>query len=702
MKHTHEISHQLLIQRSNRWVFSLLTLLLLAVLSIQSASAATQFWATNGPVNSVVWSLEIDPNNPNLIYAGTNQGVYKSTDGGNTWTATSLSGVNSPNPVYIALDPSNTSTLYATLEGGFYKSTDGGVTFTQSDGPAPGFNTVMAVDPTNSNIVYGGLIGGWSISKSTDGGATWTPLFGCCSFVTSSLLIDPNDPQTVYLGGGGFSPGLFKTTDGGATWTNGSTGLTGVSIRSIAIDPNNPNTLYAAVNGTNGGVFKSTDGGLTWSAINNGLTPTDAYPVVIDPTDSNKLYTGTFGGGVFESSDGGASWSAFNNGMDASHLRVYSFAIDPTNSNKLYAGTVFGGVYTFPNVADSDNDGVSDDVDNCPADPNPGQEDLDGDGIGDVCDPDRDGDSVDNVNDAFPDDPTESVDTDGDGIGNNADTDDDNDGQSDADETACGSDPLDANSTSPDADGDNIPDCVDGSDEISVDSFTLIDADTNQPIAAFDPIPEGATLDLSTLPRNLNIRANVSNDPGSVFFDINRGRNRYEKVAPFALAGDHPAGDYFNWRPKPGDYTLTATPYPGQRRSDPAGIALTLNFTVIAGPPPVVESFTLINADTNQPIPGYENMTTDQTIDLTSLPTQNLNLRADVSGAVKSVMFELNGRKHRIENQAPYALYGDRRGDYFVWSPSAGAYTVEATPFTKNRARGDAGVSLEITLTFTD
>jgi LPXTG-motif cell wall-anchored protein len=110
--------------------------------------------------------------------------------------------------------------------------------------------------------------------------------------------------------------------------------------------------------------------------------------------------------------------------------------------------------------ADMDRDGVDDVDDNCPRSTNSDQIDLDGDGIGDVCDLDLDGDGVNDDIDAFPSDPNESVDTDGDGIGNNSDDDDDGDGQSDLDEIACGSNPLDPASTSPDTNSNGIPDCV--------------------------------------------------------------------------------------------------------------------------------------------------------------------------------------------------------------------------------------------------
>jgi hypothetical protein len=123
---------------------------------------------------------------------------------------------------------------------------------------------------------------------------------------------------------------------------------------------------------------------------------------------------------------------------------------------------------------DSDGDGVVDSGDLCPESVSGDPVDMNGcsdiqvDGDGDgACDPGAmsNGPSMCTGTDAFPDDSTETSDNDGDGTGDNADTDDDNDGQSDADEIACGSDPLIASSISPDADNDGIPDCVDTDDD---------------------------------------------------------------------------------------------------------------------------------------------------------------------------------------------------------------------------------------------
>ena len=114
---------------------------------------------------------------------------------------------------------------------------------------------------------------------------------------------------------------------------------------------------------------------------------------------------------------------------------------------------------------DDDGDGQSDAneaaCESDPLDATATAPDADGDDVPDCIDGDRDGDGVDDESDAFPGDPAESVDTDGDGVGNNTDEDDDGDGQSDANELACESDPLDAASTAPDADGNDVPDCVD-------------------------------------------------------------------------------------------------------------------------------------------------------------------------------------------------------------------------------------------------
>ena len=114
-------------------------------------------------------------------------------------------------------------------------------------------------------------------------------------------------------------------------------------------------------------------------------------------------------------------------------------------------------------------------------------------------------------------------------------------------------------------------------------SFTLIDATTDQPIPAFDPIPDGALLNKTTLPNNLNIRANTNPSiVGSVVFNLSgtMAHNRTESGAPYALFGDV-NGNYSNWNPLLGSYILTATPYTQSGGKGNAGTPLTINFSVV-------------------------------------------------------------------------------------------------------------------------
>ena len=154
------------------------------------------------------------------------------------------------------------------------------------------------------------------------------------------------------------------------------------------------------------------------------------------------------------------------------NYRVDYFCVrnDDTDGDGVKDGDEAYIYNTHPLMRDADNDYVADPVDNCPAVANPTQADLDGDGAGDPCDPDADGDGQPNATElACGSDPFDgasvSPDLDGDGLPDCVDTDDDGDGQSDADEHTCGSNPRDANSHSPDADADNIPDCVDVDDD---------------------------------------------------------------------------------------------------------------------------------------------------------------------------------------------------------------------------------------------
>jgi N-acetylneuraminic acid mutarotase len=125
--------------------------------------------------------------------------------------------------------------------------------------------------------------------------------------------------------------------------------------------------------------------------------------------------------------------------------------------------------------------------------------------------------------------------------------------------------------------------------------------------------------------------------------------------------------------------------------------------TDMSQPPPgqSVDSFTLINADSDQPVPGYEVINNGAVINSGSLPTTHLNVRANTTpGVVGSVRFGLDGKSNaHVESTAPYALFGDSGGNYNAGMFSTGQHTLSGTPFTGSGAKGTAGTTLTISFT---
>ena len=136
---------------------------------------------------------------------------------------------------------------------------------------------------------------------------------------------------------------------------------------------------------------------------------------------------------------------------------------------------------------------------------------------------------------------------------------------------------------------------------------------------------------------------------------------------------------------------MTATPYTGSGATGTAGTPLTVAFTVTdsggSGSGPAVTSLRLMNADTNQPIAGYDPLPNGATLDLASLPTSNLNIRANTSPAtIGSVRFALDGNSaYATETILPYALAGDSSGNYNAWTPAVGSHSLTATPYSGAR-----------------
>lgn len=357
---------------AKRFLLPILSILILFCPSLAGvASAGVNTWTTNGPERGDIRALAIDPTNPATLYAGTlGGGVFKSSNGGTSWSAIN-NGLDTSFVVSaLVIDPTTPATVYAGTgnglvsggdAGGVFKSTNGGESWTATNaGLTSTAVFALAIDPSVPATLYASTYSG-GVFKSSNGGGSWsainTGLTTEYLLIVSSLVIDPSAPATLYAGTGynvefGPGDGVFKSTNGGETWSEINAGLTNPSVLALVIDPTNPATLYAGTvagffPGPLGGVFKSTNAGGNWSAINTGLTSTDVSALAIDRSNPATLYAGTSGGGVFKSSDGGGSWTAMNHGL--TDTTVSALAIDPANPAKLYAGTG-AGVFDYQNV----------------------------------------------------------------------------------------------------------------------------------------------------------------------------------------------------------------------------------------------------------------------------------------------------------------------------------------------------------------
>jgi photosystem II stability/assembly factor-like uncharacterized protein len=326
--------------------------------------------ASNGIANHGVTALAIDPTTSTTLYAASvgfatfagapfpGGALFKSTDGAITWSQlpvdpTNLApgGTDSTPPKAIAIDPQTPSTLYAASAGGVFKSVDGGVTWSMGTGlPQNGNFTAVIVDPQTPRTVYAGStageVPGAGIFKSTDGGQSWAAInsgIPANPLNVLALAIDPQTPTILYasmLAMGG--PGLYKSTNGGASWTLAKSGIGGP----VAVDPQTTSTLYIGGGssgfGIGSGVLKSTDGGMSFTPVNTGLSGGPVNVIAINPQTTATLYAGT-ANGVFATANAGAGWNAANAGL--SLLSISALATDPTTPTTLYAGTVGNGMF---------------------------------------------------------------------------------------------------------------------------------------------------------------------------------------------------------------------------------------------------------------------------------------------------------------------------------------------------------------------
>ncbi len=301
----------------------------------------------NGLSTPYISCLRADPSNPGVLVAGTSGGgVFKTTNGGDTWTAKS-SGLSNLTVRSLRIHPSNPLKYYAGTANGFFYSTNGGTSWTAlATGLLDHDVRAVALDAAGNVLYAGGYWGG--VHKSV-GLAPWQQKTeGMTNTFISDIDCLPDEGLVVQVSSYGR---VFVSEDGGENWEDHSSGVACEALTGIAIDQAAPDTVY--IGADYGGVYKSANGGLTWTAMNNGLAATDVKCLRLANAGGGAvLYAGTYNY-LYRSTNGARSWAKKSTGITDKH--IWTIEVDPSNQSTVYAGTYGGGVFKTTNSGDSWN-----------------------------------------------------------------------------------------------------------------------------------------------------------------------------------------------------------------------------------------------------------------------------------------------------------------------------------------------------------
>jgi photosystem II stability/assembly factor-like uncharacterized protein len=318
------------------------------------------------------------PGNRNILYvAAASSGLFRSTNGGTTFDAVFEDG-GTLSIGAIAVHPRDPDVVYVgTGEGavrnsisigdGIYKTTDGGETWTHLGLPDSERFSRIVINPLNTDEVFAAAMGhAWGpneergVFRSRDAGATWERvLYQNETTGASDVAIDPLNPSIVYAGmhdylrqpwhfrSGGPGSGLFRSADGGDTWVrltdpeleNGLPGTGLIGRVGMSVHAADPNRVYALIESQEEGqLWRSDDRGITWLMVNSDRRlnnrPFYYTQVRADPVDPDRVYT--VAGSFSISTDGGATFSGHGGSMFGDHHALW---IDPTDPARLLSGT---------------------------------------------------------------------------------------------------------------------------------------------------------------------------------------------------------------------------------------------------------------------------------------------------------------------------------------------------------------------------
>ncbi len=345
-------------------------------------------------------------NGNSTLYEGNDGGIYKTTDGGSTWTDKSsnmvisqlyrlgvsqtssgsiIGGLQDNGSKYLssgtwsdvtggdgmecAIDHTNVNTQYATyVQGTLYRTTDSWAnqtTITPGSSGSGAWVTPYSIDPNTNTTLYAGYSDVW---KSTNQGTAWTKISTWAGSTLRSLAVAPSNSAYIYAA---TQTILYATTNGGTNWTNvtGSLPVGSANITYISVKSDDPSTIWVSFGGYNSlGVYESTDGGSTWASISTGLPSIPVMCVIENKqnTAENELYAGTDVGVYVKV--GTADWVVYNTGLPnvvVAELEIY-YNSTSSNLSRLRAATFGRGLWESelysPSTAAPVTDFIVDDV----------------------------------------------------------------------------------------------------------------------------------------------------------------------------------------------------------------------------------------------------------------------------------------------------------------------------------------------------
>jgi photosystem II stability/assembly factor-like uncharacterized protein len=313
--------------------------ILAAGIGVSRSTNGTTFAGVGG-THSDHHSIVYSPEDSSVVYMATDGGVYKSTDGGATWTLKSYQLVGTQ---LYSIGVSQSAAFRvggATQDQGIVQTTGSADWVDTGAGNEGGF---FIVDPNNEQNIY---VTPWStnLRRSTNGGSSWTTIVnGLGGTTPAHLAVRPGDSSRLLCVGGSQ---VFRSTDQGNNWSAAAT-LGGGATR-VAISDANPSVCYAAT--SSGQVYRSTNSGSAWAepyAAANKPPYGVIAAIAVSFTDANRLFIGYAGFGVahvWRSTDGGAHWTnSSGTGMATlPDIPVNALVVHHLNSDVVYAATDIG------------------------------------------------------------------------------------------------------------------------------------------------------------------------------------------------------------------------------------------------------------------------------------------------------------------------------------------------------------------------